>query len=47
MRAIVAPWVRDGSLHFEETVVHGFDRLPEALASLFDGANLGKLIVEV
>jgi NADPH-dependent curcumin reductase CurA len=47
MRAIVTPWVRDGSVVFEETVIEGFERLPEALAMLFEGRNIGKLIVKV
>ncbi len=30
-----------------ETVVEGFERLPEALNMLFDGANTGKLSVKI
>ncbi|HXD08220.1 MAG TPA: NADP-dependent oxidoreductase [Burkholderiaceae bacterium] len=47
MRAIVAPWVRNGEVVFEETIVDGFDELPRALAMLFEGANLGKLLVRI
>lgn len=47
MRAIVTPWVIDGSLVCEETIVEGFEKLPDALGMLFDGSNLGKLIVQV
>ncbi|WP_233849682.1 hypothetical protein [Paraburkholderia sp. HD33-4] len=32
---------------FHETYVDGFDELPAALNSLFDGRNLGKLLVRV
>jgi NADPH-dependent curcumin reductase CurA len=32
---------------FEETIVDGFDELPRALAMLFEGANLGKLLVRI
>jgi NADPH-dependent curcumin reductase CurA len=47
MKAIVAPWVRDGEIVFEETVLDGFERLPAALNSLFSGENLGKLLVRI
>lgn len=47
MRGIVTPWVIDGSLVCEETIVEGFESLPDALGMLFDGRNLGKLIVKV
>jgi NADPH-dependent curcumin reductase CurA len=43
---ILSPWVKDGSLVFEETIVEGFERLPDALNMLFDGRNMGKLIVK-
>lgn len=44
---ILSPWVRDGSLIFKETIVDGFENLPNALNMLFDGKNIGKLIVKV
>jgi NADPH-dependent curcumin reductase CurA len=47
MLAIVAPWVRDGSLHFEQHLIHGFAQLPDALNSLFTGDHRGKVIVQV
>ncbi len=47
MRPIVAPWVQRGEIVFEETIVEGFDNLPQALNSLFTGANLGKLLVRI
>jgi NADPH-dependent curcumin reductase CurA len=47
MKAIVAPWVQSGAIVYEETIVDGFDKLPAALNSLFDGKNLGKLLVRV
>jgi NADPH-dependent curcumin reductase CurA len=43
----VTPLVRDGKIRFEETVMHGFDKLPEALAGLFKGVNIGKMVVKV
>jgi hypothetical protein len=30
-----------------ETVVEGFERLPTAVNMLFEGANVGKLVVKV
>jgi NADPH-dependent curcumin reductase CurA len=30
-----------------ETVVEGFEQLPDALNMLFDGANTGKLVVKI
>lgn len=47
MLAIVAPWVKNREIFFAETIVKGFEKLPDALNSLFEGKNLGKLIVEV
>ncbi|MDF1546846.1 MAG: NADP-dependent oxidoreductase [Bacteroidales bacterium] len=43
----LAQWVKDGSLKYTETKVKGFKQLPKALISLFNGANTGKMIVEV
>jgi NADPH-dependent curcumin reductase CurA len=36
-----------GKLQGLETVVEGFERLPEALNMLFDGKNTGKLVVKI
>lgn len=47
MLAIVAPWVKNKELVFEETIIEGFEKLPDALNSLFEGKNLGKLLVKV
>jgi NADPH:quinone reductase len=40
-------WVNDGTLKYKETIVHGFDKLPEAFLGLFSGNNQGKMLVEV
>lgn len=40
-------WYREGRLYAEETIVEGFERLPEAFLGLFDGANRGKAIVKL
>ena len=47
MRATVEPWVKARDIVFEETFVDGFDQLPNALSMLFDGKNMGKLLVRV
>lgn len=43
----LAAWVKEGKLEYKETIVKGFDKLPEALLGLFEGDNIGKMIVEV
>ncbi len=40
-------WVKSGDLTYSQTIMKGFDMLPEAFLGLFEGKNLGKLIVEV
>ena len=39
-------WLKEGKLIYKETVVKGFDKLPGALLGLFEGSNIGKMIVE-
>ncbi len=43
----LAGLLADGRLKPLETVVEGFEKLPTAINMLFDGANLGKLVVKV
>jgi len=43
----MSQWLKEEKLKIDETVVEGFDKLPEALNSLFHGKNIGKLIVKV
>lgn len=47
MLRIVGPWVRDGEIVFEQTIVPGFEQLPATLQRLFTGEHRGKLLVEV
>ena len=42
----LAQWVKEGKLKFTETIVHGFNQLPNALLGLFKGENTGKMVVE-
>ncbi|WP_299222035.1 NADP-dependent oxidoreductase [uncultured Aquimarina sp.] len=43
----MTPWVQNGLIKYRETILEGFDQLPEALNMLFFGKNMGKLIVKV
>ncbi len=43
----IGGWIREGQLHPLETVVDGFEQLPNAVNMLFDGANTGKLVLRV
>ena len=43
----MAGLLADGRLKPLETVVEGFEQLPTAINMLFDGANVGKLVVKV
>jgi NADPH-dependent curcumin reductase CurA len=39
-------WVAEGKLKFTETIVQGFEKLPEAFIGLFSGKNQGKMLVK-
>ena len=45
--ATLAGWMQEGSLKSIEYVVEGFERFPEALRMLFEGRNLGKMVLKV
>jgi NADPH-dependent curcumin reductase CurA len=45
--AQLAQWLAAGKLKDRHTVVEGLDRAPDALAMLFTGENMGKLIVRL
>ncbi len=40
-------WLLEGKLKNQETVVEGFDRIPEAFIGLFEGTNKGKMVVKI
>lgn len=42
-----AKWFGSGQLKYININYKGFEKLPEALLALFEGKNLGKLIVEI
>lgn len=43
----LSEWVAEGKLKSEQTVVEGFEELPNALNMLFKGENKGKLVVNI
>ena len=46
-RALAGPWVKDGSLHYRETVIDGLENAAEAFCMLLQGGNFGKMLVRV
>jgi len=45
--ADVAGWIQSGELQYKETILDGVERAPEAFIGLFEGANTGKMIVNL
>ncbi|MBB2148706.1 NADP-dependent oxidoreductase [Pedobacter gandavensis] len=45
--AQMSTWLKEGKLSYAETVVEGFDQIPQAFMDLFEGKNEGKMIVKV
>jgi NADPH-dependent curcumin reductase CurA len=43
----LATWVMQGKIRYRETMVDGLENAPTALNKLFDGENIGKLIVKI
>ncbi|XP_063607436.1 prostaglandin reductase 1-like [Penaeus indicus] len=43
----IKQWINEGKVKYKETVVKGFDKMPEAFIGLFHGENSGKAIVAV
>lgn len=43
----LSTWLKEEKLTYEETVVEGFDKIPEAFIGLFEGKNEGKMIVKI
>ena len=44
---VLSEHLRAGRLKHHETILEGFDKMPDALMDLFRGANLGKQLVHV
>lgn len=45
-KAELAGWLADGSLIMAEEILEGIERYPEALQFMFNGGNIGKLMVK-
>ena len=43
----LALWLKEGKLDYVETIVEGFENIPQAFIDLFDGKNQGKMIVKI
>ena len=43
----LAGWLAEGKLKYTETIVEGFDNIPNAFIDLFEGKNKGKMIVKI
>lgn len=43
----LAAWIQEDSLEYDETIIDGFEKLPEAFIGLFEGRNVGKMVVKV
>jgi len=40
-------WYNEGKLKLKETIVEGFENIPGAFIGLFEGENIGKMIVKI
>lgn len=40
-------WLSEDKLNYSETIVEGFDNIPQAFLDLFSGKNKGKMVVKV
>lgn len=45
--AQLAVWIAEGRLHYQEDILDGLERMPQALIRLFEGRNVGKQLVRV
>jgi NADPH-dependent curcumin reductase CurA len=40
-------WLREGRIQYQETILEGIDAAPRALIGLFEGLNVGKMLVKL
>lgn len=43
----LADWVRSGQLRYREEIREGLEQAPDAIASLYQGRNMGKLLIRL
>lgn len=43
----LSDWLKAGKLQYSETIVNGFDQIPQAFMDLFEGKNEGKMVVKI
>ncbi|HEY5508534.1 MAG TPA: NADP-dependent oxidoreductase [Paludibacter sp.] len=43
----LSSWLQAGKLTYSETIIDGFDQIPQAFIGLFEGQNNGKMIVKI
>lgn len=43
----LAKWAKEGKLQVKETFTNGFEKTPDAFRGLFEGSNIGKMVVRV
>lgn len=43
----LSEWLKAGKLQYSETIVNGFDQIPQAFMDLFEGKNEGKMVVKI
>jgi len=43
----LSEWLSAGKLTYKETIVEGFENIPQAFIGLFEGKNKGKMVVKV
>jgi NADPH-dependent curcumin reductase CurA len=43
----LAIWLKEGKLTYSETIIYGFENIPQAFLDLFEGKNEGKMIVKI
>ena len=45
--AQLSQWLAEGKLKYTETIVEGFDNIPQAFLDLFEGKNNGKMLIKI
>lgn len=43
----LSEWLQEGKITYEETIVKGFENIPQAFMDLFEGKNKGKMVVKI